>query len=709
MFTNSKWITSSFYPTMFPACFDGADVSAYFRRTFEVAEMPESALLSICVLGLGECTINGLAVTENVLTTPYTCYDKRVIYQTYDVTDLIKNGENVIGVHAGNGFYNNNMTTWNDYMSPWRDRPKMVAALKLQYASGKEEVIRTDDAWKTFPGPCLYNHMRQGEKFDAGKVQVGFDRIGFLAEGWENAVYTQGPGGILSCETTVPIKVKQVIKPVAVIGNIYDFGVNISGWAKIKVSGEAGKKITLTYGEGLKEDNSFTEASSAFARVENKPLQASCEFICSGRKEEEYRPTFCYFGFRYVKVENAPEEFEIEAQFVHSDLEVVGIFSSSDEMLNKIHEASVRSTLSNFVGIPTDCPHREQNGWTGDALFSCDQTLMNFEMVTAYAKWLRDFKDVQRPNGQLPGIIPSAGWGYNWGAGPAWDSSLILIPYTMYKHTGEVAIIKELWPVMTRYMSYMESRAVDDIADFGLGDWCASVKDVCPTAVTDTAYYYADSVAMAKMAEAIGEDSIHWKQNADRVKAAWRNAFWEKERYTGYQTFYACAIYQGLLEKEEIPGAAAKLANLVINNNYLLEGGTLAIKYLFVALSENGYADVLYKMVTNPEYPSYAYWINHGMTTLCESWEMGSSLNHHMYSEVDNWFYRYVGGIRFYDEGLTIDPVYLEDVEEVKVCHRGIEVHRVGRKVSVNLDMPAKIPSSEGYRQVMPGEYEFEL
>lgn len=708
MLTNSKWITSTFYPTIFPACFDGADGSAYFRRSFDVSEKPEAAVLAVCVLGLGECTINGQPVTDGVLTTPYTCYDKRVIYQTYDVTGMIKEGENVIGVHAGNGFHNNNMKTWNDFMAPWRDRPKMIAALKLTYASGKEEMIRTDTEWKTFPGPCLYNHMRQGERFDAGKVQIGFDREAFSDAEWEDAIYTQGPGGILSCEKTVPIKVSQVLKPVALKDNIYDFGVNISGWAKIKVSGEAGRKITLTYGEGIKEDGSFTEASSAFARIENMPLQASCEFICSGREKEEYRPTFCYFGFRYVKVENAPADFEIEAQFVHSDLEVIGSFESSDEMLNKIHELCVRSTLSNFVGIPTDCPHREQNGWTGDALFSCDQTLMNFEMVTAYSKWFRDFKDVQRPNGQLPGIIPSAGWGYNWGAGPAWDSSLIIIPYTMYRHTGEVAVIRELWPVMNLYMSYMESRAVDEIADFGLGDWCASVEDVCPTAVTDTAYYYVDCVTMGKMADLIGEDSDKWNQQASRVKAAWRREFWEKERYTGYQTFYACAIYQGLLEKDEIAGAAAKLAELLRKSNYRLEGGTLAIKYMFAALSENGYADILYKMVTNPEYPSYAYWINKGMTTLCESWNMDSSLNHHMYSEVDNWFYRYVGGIRFTDEGLVIAPVYLENVEEIKVRHRGIEVLRTGRKVTVKLDVPAIIPAVSN-STVQPGEYHFEL
>ena len=708
MLSESKWITTTFLPDMLPASFDQSDRSIYLRRSFSVDEKPISAILNICILGLGECAINGKPVTADVLTTPYTCYDKRVIYQTYDVTDLINLGENAIGIHAGNGFYNNNMSTWNDCMAPWRDKPKAALELVLNFESGKTDCLRTDTQWKTHLGPCLYNHMRQGEVFDASRVQHGFDNIGFNDSDWANAIYTHAPGGILSSEKTVPIRVKKILKPISFENGIYDFGVNISGWAKIKVSGTKGQKIVLSYGEALTDDGEFTEASRAFCVIEDKPLKASCEFICSGNANEEYQPTFCYFGFRYVKVENAPDDFEIEAQFVHSDLGVIGGFECSDKMLSKIHDASVRSILSNFVGIPTDCPHREQNGWTGDALFSCDQTLMNFDMKTAYSKWFRDFLDVQRPNGQLPGIIPSAGWGYNWGCGPAWDSALILMPYKLYLHTGDASIIKELWSAMVLYMSYFKSMSIDYIADFGLGDWCsADENDVCPIEITDTAYFFADAITMSKMALLIGESDAEWLALAEEIKNAWKNKFWNKNEYAHYQTYWACAIYQGLLDKDEIPYAAEKLAQLVIKNNYRLNCGTLGIKYIFDALSENGYADAIYKMVTNTEYPSYAYWINKGMTTLCESWDMTSSLNHHMFSEVENWFYKYLGGIRVTDEGFVIAPVYLEDIDYVKATHKGVWVERKGKHLTVKLDVEAKIVIGDSDFNASPGEYQF--
>lgn len=710
MLSESKWITTKFLPDMLPASFDQSDRSIYLRRSFSVSEKPVSAILNICMLGLGECAINEQLVTDDVLTTPYTCYDKRVIYQTYDVTSLINLGENAIGIHVGNGFYNNNMSTWNDCMAPWRDKPKATLELVLTYESGRTESIRTDAQWKTYLGPCLYNHMRQGEIFDASQVQHGFDNIGFDDSDWAGAIYTHAPGGVLSSEKTVPIRVKQVLKPIACNNNIYDFGVNISGWAKIKVTGAKGQKIVLSYAESLNDDGSINDTNKVFINREGKMLPGRDEYVCGGNSDEEYHAAFCYHGFRFVEVENAPEQFEIEAQFIHSDIEQIGSFCCSDDMLNKIHDASVRATLSNFVGIPTDCPQREQNGWTGDALWSCDQTLMNFDAAEAYLKWFRDFKDVQRPNGQLPGIIPTAGWGYNWGSGPAWDSSLILMPYKIYLSTGKEQIIEELWENMVKYMAFIESKANDYIVNFGLGDWCHPYpEDVCPTEVTDTAYFYADCITMAKMAKLMGENSAVWEEKAENVRNAWRNNFLNDKNLLKYQTYYACAIYQGLLNEEEAAEYAKSLAELVIKNNYHFDCGTLGMKYIFDALSENGYCDVIYKAITNPTFPSYAYWINNGMTTLCEEWDMHNSQNHHMYSEVDNWFYRYLGGIKFTDDGLVIEPVYLEDVDYVKATHKGVCVERNGKNISVKLDVCAIVKIGEKVFNAAPGVHQFSL
>jgi len=706
----TKWISSG--RTIMPANALKENGSYLFRKDFTVSELPVKAELKICALGLGEYRLNGQAVTDEVLCTPFTQYDKRVIYQVYDVTGLLVMGENVLAAHVGNGFYNNNMYTWNDVLTAWKDVPKLFAHLTLTFASGEQEIIRTDRSWKWADGPSIYNHMRQGEICDASLRQPGYDTAGFDDAAWKKAAIAHEPGGAMETTDMPPIKVIRTLQPVKIAEDIYDFGENISGWAKVTATGEKGQEIRLIYDDKMNPDGSFFGNCGMFARMENMTLCNEDVFILSGAEKEEFRPTFCYHGFRYVKVENAPADFTIEAEVVHTDLKKVGNFRCDNEMLNKIHEACVRATLANYVGIPTDCPHREQNGWTGDAQLSSNQALLNFDIERAYAKWLRDFKDAQRGNGQLPGIIPCAGWGYNWGSGPAWDSALFLIPWNVYVTTKKTAIIEDLWENMVLYMAYFERMAEDDIACFGLGDWVPVKEPIIPTEVTDTAYFYVDMLLMGKMAEVLGKDSSYYFKRAKEIKETWRKNFWLGERrkeLEGFQTFWGCAIYQGLLEEEEIPEAARRLAELVKENDYHIDCGILGTQYIFSSLSDHGYADVLYKMVTNPEYPSYAYWINQGSTTLCEDWKMASSQNHHMFSEVDRWLYRYVGGIQLNEDGVVIKPLLIPEVNEVTVEHNGIKVERKGKQVTVTLPMAATIDNGSQRYTAEAGTHEFIL
>lgn len=696
----------SSFPLAMPSEYCNMNSSFYVRKAFEIKGKIDSAQLSLCALGLGVCTINGKDVTDEVLSTPYTQYDKRVIYRSYDVSEILCRGSNVIGVHVGNGFYNDNMGIWNDMMATWKDNPKVAAKLVVIYESGEIQTIQTDTTWKCRVGSSVYNHMRQGEKCDANLRPIGYDLPDYDDSEWEYAIVAREPGGVLQTTTMPSIKVIRTLIPKKVNHNIYDFGINTSGWAKITVTGEKGCEIRLKYHEGL--DESSYRHVNRFSIIEGKPLKHEDVFICSGRKKEAFRPSFCYHGFRYVEVENAPDDFEIVAEVVHTDLKTIGKFECNDDMINKIHKAAANSIITNYHGLPTDCPHREQNGWTGDALMSNDAAMLNFDMYDAYNKWFDDFKDAQRPNGQLPGIIPTAGFGYNWGSGPAWDSALIIIPWNIYVYTGKTDIMKKIWENMVRYMQYFERMSTNLIAGFGLEDWCPpNRKFFCPVEVTDTAYFYYDCKTMAKIAAVIGEDAGYWQEKAERVKKAWREEFLYREDLKKYQTFYACAIYQGLLEEDEIPQMAKQLAELIKKEGYKTTSGMLGIKYVFSALAENGYMDVLYKMVTNPEYPSYAYWINKGNTTLCECWSTESSRNHHMYSEVDNWLYRYVGGIKYTDSGLVISPVFLEQITEFVVEHNGIRVVRNHQKLSVTLPCAAKIIVGDCNRIFGKGIYEF--
>ncbi len=705
---STKWITLPSLPLAMYTEFTNMNSSLYMRKNFKAEENIKSAQLSVCALGLGVCTINGKNVTDEVLSTPYTQYDKRVIYREYDVTALLHTGDNAIGVHVGNGFYNDTMNIWNDMMAPWKDHPKLALKLIITYMTGETQVVKTDTSWKGTMGSVVYNHMRQGEVCDANLRQINYDLPDFDDSKWDSCIIAHEPGGILQTTNMPPIRVIRRLEAKLIADNIYDFGENTSGWVKITVTGAKGQEIRIGYFETFEERS--RNQIKGFCIRENKPLKHEDVFICSGREKETFSPSFCYHGFRFAEVKNAPADFSIVAEVVHTDLKTIGTFNCNDEMLNKIHAASVRATLTNYHGIPTDCPHREQNGWTGDALLSNDQAMLNFDMYEAYNKWLDDFKDAQRPNGQLPGIIPTAGFGYNWGSGPGWDSALIIIPWNIYKYTGKADVMEKMWNNMVRYMQYFERMSTDYIADFGLGDWCPPDESfMCPTCVLDTAYLYYDCKTMAKIASVLGKDSLYWEEKADCVKRAWREKFLFDTELRQYQTFYACAIYQGLLESDEIKPMAKELAELIKKNGYKTTSGIFGMKYVFSALSENGYIDVLYKMITNPECPSYAYWINSGCTTLCEDWIMSSSQNHHMFSEVDNWMYRYIGGIRYTDTGLMIAPVLLDCVNEFIVEHEDIKVERKGNSLSVKIPKEATVVINDINRTFAPGAYEFEL
>lgn len=700
MFDNAKWIMLDKKMS---------EESILFRKEFILDATVKKAELNICALGLGVTTINQHRITDNLFTTPFTRYDYRIIAQKYDVTPFLKIGKNAIGLHIGNGFYNNNMSIWSDSTQSWRDVPKLIVRLEITFTNNTSKTICSDTTWKATKGPCIYNMMRQGEIFDASKTQNGFDFPGFDDSDWTFAKIAKEPGGKIEFSDIPPIQICETIKPVSFIDGIYDFGKNISGRVKINLSGNKGQKVSIQYDEGLNSDGTLKNDINKFARRDECKLCHKDIYICGGEKEV-YAPEFVYHGFRYVKVENAPKDFDIVAEFIHTNVKTIGHFECDNEMLNKIHDASVRSTLSNLWGIPTDCPHREQNGWTGDAHLSAEQSLMNFDMFSFYKKWLNDFKDVQRKSGQLPSIIPTSSWGYNIGSGPAWDSALILIPWYVYQNTGRLELISQMWDNMELYMKYIERMSEDGIVDFGLGDWCSPKETFrCPTAVTDTAYFYFDSCIMGKCSDLLGKDSSVWFEKAEKIKRAWREHFLNDKSLEKYQTFYATAIYQGLLSKEEIPIFAKNLSALVEKNDYHIDCGILGTKYIFSALSENGYINTVYKMVTNPTMPGYAYWINQGMTTLCESWDMHDSLNHHMFSEVDNWLYKYVGGISVDEGNILITPMPVDGIDYVKVSFNDCTVERKKNHVTVTLSKETKVKQNGTELLLSSGIHKFDI
>lgn len=634
-----------------------------FRRSFLLEKKVASARAYVCGLGYYELYINGQKIGDEVLTPAFTRYDETVLYNTYDITDVFKEGENVVGVILGNGWYNCfTKEVWNFEQAPWRDRPKLMLQINIKFDDGSETWIVTDRQWRVSSGPIVFDGLRNGEFYDARLEKTGWNDVGYDDSNWENAIIVAGPGGVLRSQQMTPIRVTKTIVPKSVREVrpgvfVYDLGQNISGWAQIRVSGPAGTTITMKYAEKLKEDGDI-DTSNIDVFVKSGEFQTD-KYTLKGEGVEVWEPRFTYHGFQYVQVTGfpgTPTLDNLRGRVVHTDFETRGEFECSNELLNRIQQAARWATVSNYVGIPTDCPHREKNGWTGDAQLSAEQVLLNFDPMTAYTKWMADFKDVQRKSGQLPGIVPTGGWGYNWGSGPAWDSAMILIPWYMYLYCGDKAILENVYDNMRRYVDFMTTMATDGILEFGLGDWCppegGASGHKCPVWVTSTAYYYVDTYILSRIAELLGKDgdANRYAQLAQSIRDSFRKKFFEAEDEqlkvaVKDQTSLSCALYQGLVDEDEKQKILELLVEEVEKADRHVDCGILGAKYMMHALTELGRADLAYAMATQTTFPGWGYWIAQGATTLWETWSGDSSRNHHMFSDISAWFYKGLAGI----------------------------------------------------------------
>ncbi len=633
----------------------------FFRKEVRVKKELAGVRAHVSGIGYYELHVNGSRRGDAVLAPAVSHYDRAVYYDTLDLTSAFQVGDNVVGVILGNGWYNTfTLDVWDFQTAPWRHYPKVLLQLEISYADGEKETIVTDPSWKVATGPITFDGLRNGEHYDARLELDGWNRPGFDDRKWENAAIVRSPGGLLKSAQLPPIRKIEELEPVSVVEvgpgtHVFDFGKNISGWGKLTLNGEAGREIVLQYGETVDEQGAL-DNSELDIFVRTGEFQTD-RYTTKGGGEESWHPRFTYHGFRYIQTTGLHPDAgdSLRALVVHTALPDAGSFECSTELFNTIQELARRSTLTNYHSLPTDCPHREKNGWTGDALVSAEQVLFNFDPVTAYRKWMLDLIDAQRQSGQLPGIVPSAGWGYNWGSGPAWDSALILIPWFTYVYSGDRRILESTYEAMIRYLEFLGTMESDGIVDFGLGDWCPPADEPwghkCPAKVTDTAYAYVDYLTVSRIAKLLGrnEDAAKFSQKAEATRRAFRAAFVDSA--TGSvagdsQTSLACALYQGMLEDGEKPMAFQRLVEEVEKADRHLDTGILGAKYLLHTLSHHGRTDLAYAVTTQTTYPSWGHWIAQGATSLWERWDGKGSRNHHMYSDISAWFYRELAGIQ---------------------------------------------------------------
>ena len=632
-----------------------------FRKTFEVNGKIKSAKIAVCGLGYHELRVNGEKVGDHVLDPGYTRYDRRMLYVTHDVTKLLKSGKNALGVMLGNGFYNvTTKNAWDFDNAPWRAAPRVCLVLKIETDKG-QSILVTDSSWKTQTGAIVYDNIYGGETYDARLEKSGWDTAGFDDSGWNAAKIVASPGGKLTQQTLPPIRVTRTIKPAKLTEPkpgvfVFDMGENTTGWAQLSVKGAAGTCVKLRFAERLNKDgtlDNFHIAEHTGRRDPGGRFQTE-EYICKGTgSSETYEPRFTYHGFQYVEVTGYPGKPTLDSlrgRIAHTDLKSIGEFACSNELLNKIQAATRRSYLSNFFSIPTDCPHREKNGWTGDAHLAAEQGLLNFDSASAYTKWIQDLADEQKPTGELPGIVPSSGWGYEWGNGPAWDSAFLLLPYYVYQYTGDSSLLTTHYGQMKRYVDYLTTRADNGIVSIGLGDWVPYETET-PVNVTSTAYYYRDALIVAEAARLLGnaKDAAKYSALASSIKQAFNAKFYNKATglyANGSQTALSCALYQGLTTPENRVVVLRNLVNAIEKRNYHIDTGILGAKYVLNTLMENGREDVAFRIVTQKDLPSWGWWIEQGATTLWEDWKGEASRNHIMFGDISAWFYKALAGIR---------------------------------------------------------------
>lgn len=630
------------------------------RREFALTHKITQARLYICGLGYYELHLNGRKVGDHLLDPGYTRYDKRDLYVTYDVTKFLRQGDNALGVVLGNGWFNvQTEAVWDFHKAPWRAAPKLLLSLFVEFADGTTEVIASDENWKGATGPILFDSIYGGEIYDARLEKPGWDRPGYDDEDWERVKIVDAPVGKLAAQIMPAIEADKTVTPVKITNPkpdvyLFDFGQNFAGDAELNVHGPAGTKVNLRYGEQL-DTNGMLDQSIIDMHVKrvnrNQQFQTD-SYILKGQGVETWHSRFNYNGFQYVEVTGFPGRptlKNLRGIFSHSAVPVAGQFECSNPLLNKIWRATRWSYLSNLQGIPTDCPQREKNGWTGDAHLAAEQGMYNFMPAAVYTKWINDLDDEQQPSGELPGIVPTSGWGYKWGNGPAWDSAFLLIPFYMYQYYGDERILEEHYAGMKRYVDYLTRKAADGIVNLGLGDW-VPFKTQTPVEITSTAYYYRDAQIVSLAASLLGksEAAAEYAALAEKIKNDFNAHFYDANTGVygnGSQTSLSCALYQGLVPPENRQRTLNQLVAAVAANHGHIDTGILGAKYLLNALTENDRADVAYQIASQKDEPSWGWWLEQGATTLWEEWNGGGSHNHIMFGDISAWFYKALAGI----------------------------------------------------------------
>ncbi|QNK58948.1 glycoside hydrolase family 78 protein [Paenibacillus sp. PAMC21692] len=644
------------------------ELCPYVRKKFHMRRPIVRATVFSSALGLYTLQINGKRVSEDYFAPGWTDYNTRVQYQTYDVTSLLKTGDNVAAALLGSGWYAGHVASIGKYQ--YGTEPYFLFQLHVEYDDGSAECIVSDESWKTSEGPLSKADIIMGEMYDARREQAGWCEPGFNDSEWESVGVKSHTAKLVS-QVDPPVRITEEITPSrqykrSEMQTIYDLGQNIAGWVRIVLTGPAGSKVTLRYGERLDQDSGLYMANLRGA------LQTDI-YILKGDKTEAYAPQFTYHGFQYVEITVSSEEVavcSVVGQVVHSALAMTGSLITSNPMVNRLQSNIVWSGRDNFLSVPTDCPQRDERwGWTGDSQVFIRTASYNMDIASFFRKYMIDMMDAQQPNGNFHIVNPEGGLTrylaslndpYNLKLSPGWGDAGVIIPWTLYQVYEDHAILQEHYESYRKWIRFVLDVSEDYIVgEYGFGDWL-SVGAETPKDVIATAYFAYSTSIMANISKALGkeEEAKSYTELFGKIRSAFNEAFVGPDgRIKGdTQAAYVLAIQMNLLSTENERRAIHYLVEDIENHGGHLTTGFLGVSYLLPVLTRGGRTDVAYRLLLQDTFPSWGYSIKHGATTIWERWdgwteEHGfqdpgmNSLNHYSLGSVGEWLYRTVAGI----------------------------------------------------------------
>ena len=648
----AQWIGS---PVLPPAQPGGPNPAYYFRKEINLPASPGKGRVYISGLGYYELYINGQKVGDHVLSPNHSNYTYRdttkftgdykevrhmsfrVYYETFDITPYLHAGANTLGVILGNGWYFQHESEGDTPYS--YGLPRLLARFEIAGDEGEDMIIVSDTTWKTSTGPILHNGIYTGEIYDARREIPGWVQPGYDDSAWPQAIVRTAPRGRLLGQIAPPDRMIREVKPVSrkVINDTtlrYDLGEMISGWARLHVKGTAGTRITLRFIEEMGPQYGQTDT-----------------YILKGKGTETWQPRFTWHGFRYVLLTHtAPlDTLALTGVVVNTDVPQTGSFTCSNDLFTRLNENFIRTQEGNMHGgVPSDCPHRERRGYTGDGQIAAPAAICNFDMSAFYTKWIGDMADGQnRINGFVPYTVPfQSGWG-----GTPWGSAYIIVPWYMYLYYGDTTIIRKHWQGMKKYISYLQSRLIPPgiVDEELLGEWVPPDPTVIPRNLVSTAYFHHDLQIMRTLAGVLKKEreARRFDSLMQEVKKGFNEKYFHKEEMSysiGRQGANVFALGYGLVPAQYIPAVFRTLTDHVLTTGHF-DTGMMGTPLLLQVLTRYGRMDLAYTLMNQKDFPGYGLEILKGSTTLWEQWDGVNSHSHPMFGSVCEWFYSALAGI----------------------------------------------------------------